>query len=268
MRAVNLIPADQRSGASVGAGRSQGGAYAVLGLALGLALLALLYGSAHHEVGARRAEAASITAEAERTHAAAEQLAPYTSFIALREQRAQAVATLVDSRFNWAQVFHEFGRVIPAQTSISSLSGTIGTGANGASAPSSSSTSSSSTSSSSASSASSNPSSASGSSSAPAAAVASATPPGSIPTFTLSGCATSQPVVAQTLQRLRLIEGVSNVALTSSVAASSSGGSGGGTGCPAKGPVFTVQITFDPLPSAAAVASVTKTVADSGTSAK
>ena len=32
MRAVNLIPAGQRSGASVGAGRSQGGAYAVLAL--------------------------------------------------------------------------------------------------------------------------------------------------------------------------------------------------------------------------------------------
>ncbi len=252
MRAVNLIPADQRSGASVGAGRSQGGAYAVLGLALGVALLALLYGSAHHEVGARRAEAASITAEAESAHAAAEQLAPYTSFIALREQRAQAVSTLVDSRFNWAQVFHEFGRVIPAQTSISSLGGTIGTEANGASAPSSSS---------------SNPSSSSGASSAPAAPVASATPPGSIPSFTLSGCATSQPVVAQTLQRLRLIQGVSKVTLTSSVAASS-GGSGGGTGCPAKGPVFTIQITFDPLPSAAAVTSVTKTVSDSGTSAK
>jgi hypothetical protein len=258
MRAVNLIPADQRGGASVGAGRSQGGAYAVLALACGLALLALLYGSAHHEVGSRRAEAASVTAEAARAHTAAEQLAPYTSFIALREQRAQAVTTLVDSRFDWAHVFHEFGRVLPAQTSISSLSGTIGSGTSSVSGSSSSSSSSSSTSSSST------------SSSTPAAAsasVSSATPPGSVPSFTLTGCATSQPVVAQTLQRLRLMDGVSSVALQSSVISSSSG-SGGGVGCPPKGPAFTVQITFDPLPTAAAETSATKTVSDSGTSAK
>ena len=39
--------------------------------------------------------------------------------------------------------------------------------------------------------------------------VTSATPPGSVPTFTLSGCATSQTEVAQTLNRLRLMDGVS-----------------------------------------------------------
>ncbi len=48
------------------------------------------------------------------------------------------------------------------------------------------------------------------------AAVTSATPPGSVPTFTLSGCATSQSEVAQTLDRLRLIDGVSEVTLQSS----------------------------------------------------
>ena len=43
MRAVNLIPADQRAGAAGVGGRSGGGAYAVLALVGGLALLALLY---------------------------------------------------------------------------------------------------------------------------------------------------------------------------------------------------------------------------------
>ena len=50
MRAVNLIPAEQRSGGVVGAGRSGGVAYAVLGALCGLALMALMYGIAHHQV--------------------------------------------------------------------------------------------------------------------------------------------------------------------------------------------------------------------------
>ncbi len=77
--------------------------------------------------------------------------------------------TLVDSRFDWAHVLHEFGRVLPAQASISSLSGTVGSTRRGRElelrqlqppprAP----------------------------------TVTSATPPGSVPTFTLTGCATSQ----------------------------------------------------------------------------
>ncbi len=129
MRAVNLIPAEQRSGQPVGAGRSQGGAYAVLVLIAGLALMAFVYGSADHQISSARAKVASVTAQAQQAQVAAERLAPYTSFIALREQRTQAVEALVDSRFDWAHVLHEFGRVLPAQASITSLGGTIGTGA-------------------------------------------------------------------------------------------------------------------------------------------
>ena len=44
-------------------------------------------------------------------------------------------------------------------------------------------------------------------------AVTSATPPGSVPTVTLTGCATSQTVVADMLQRLRLIDGVKEATL-------------------------------------------------------
>ncbi len=239
MRAVNLIPSEQRSGASVGVGRSQGGAYAVLVLAAGLAVLAVLYGSAHHQIASRSAQVASIAARAQQAQAEAEQLAPYTSFVALREQRSQAVDTLVDSRFDWAHVFHEFGRVLPSQTSISSLTGTIGSATASAAAPSSSTATSTS------------------SSAAAGTAVSSATPPGSVPTFTLDGCSTSQPAVALTLERLRLIDGVSEVTLQSSTAGSS--GAGGAGGCPAHDATFAATVTFDPLPSTAAVAAATKT---------
>jgi hypothetical protein len=254
MRAVNLIPAEQRSGASVGAGRSEGGAYAVLGAVAGIAVLTFLYGSAHHDVGNREKQVASLTEQAQRAQTAAQQLAPYTSFVALQQQREQAYTTLVNSRFDWAHAFHELGRVLPVQTSISSITGTIGAGTSTAPAPapapaatpapaSSSTTSSSPTSSSAAVAASA----ASASASTP---VASATPAGSVPTFTLSGCATSQPVVAQTLQRLRLMDGVSDVKLSSSSVGGSGGAGGSSTaGCPVTGPTFSVTVTFDGLPA-------------------
>ena len=234
MRAVNLIPAEQRSGSAVGGGRSEGGAHALLAIVSGIAVLALLYGIAHHQIANRRAQTESVTAQAQQAQSAATQLAPYTSFVALREQRTQAVAQLVDSRFDWAHVFHEFGRVLPSDVSISGLTGTVGsTTASGSAA------------------ASAAPAAAAGAHTAGASTVSSATPPGSVPTFILTGCASSQPAVAQMLERLRLMDGVNTVTLQSSTK-----GQGGSTagGCGPGAPVFSVQITFDPLPSAAAAA--------------
>ena len=81
--------------------------------------------------------------------------------------------------------------------------------------------------------------------------MSSATPPGTTPTFTLAGCATSQTVVAQMLVRLRLISGVSNVALQSSTKAGSWRWRlrGGGT-CPANDPVFTATSASNRCPPA------------------
>jgi Tfp pilus assembly protein PilN len=244
MRAVNLLPVEQRTGQWVGAGRSQGGARAVLMLVAGIALMAFLYGQAKHQVTSRRAHAAALAAQAQQAQAAAERLAPYTSFIALRDQRMQAVETLIASRFDWAHVLHEFGRVLPSEASISSLSGTIGSSATATPSVSTSTSS-------------------SASAASAATPVASATPPGSVPTFTLAGCATSQTAVALTLQRLRLIDGVKEVTLQSSTAGSaSSGGSAVAGGCSGHDASFNAQVSFDPLPSASAVSTATKTVSD------
>jgi hypothetical protein len=246
MRAVNLLPPDQRSRFTGGAGRSQGGAYAVLAVLAGLAILAVLYGIASHQISSRRTQVASLSAQAARAKATAAQLAPYTSFQALREQRMQAVAQLVDSRFDWAHAFHELGRVLPKDASIATLTGTVGSTGKpgGGSAASSSPPASAPGSSSGASSA--GAAGAVGSGSAASSSASSATPPGSVPSFLLSGCATSQSEVALTLQRLRLVDGVSEVTLQSSTK-SATGGSGE-AGCPAKDPAFSVQITFAALP--------------------
>jgi Tfp pilus assembly protein PilN len=240
MRAFNLIPAEERGGAGSGAGKSAGGAFVVLGLLGVLAIFAFFYGVARHQISSKRGEVATLTARAQQAQAQAVRLAPYTSFIALREQRMQAVSQLVDSRFDWPHAFHELGRVLPKDASLSSLSGTIGstsTGSTSTVAPA--------------------PAPAATSGGAASATVASATPPGSVPTFTLSGCATSQTEVALTLDRLRLIDGVSEVTLQSSTKGTAESGSGIAGGCVASDAAFAMQIAFEPLPSASASSSAT-----------
>ncbi len=230
MRAVNLIPAEQRGGSASGGGRSQGAAYAVVAVLAGLALFLFLYGRADHQISSDNARAAQLTAQAAAAQAKAGQLAPYASFIALREQREQAVAELAGTRFNWAHVLHEFGRVLPRGTSISALSGTVGSASSATSS--------------------------SSSSKASAGAVASSTPAGSVPSFTLSGCATSQREVALALERLRLIDGVSEVTLASSTVGTATGAaaSAASGGCPAKAAQFSVTVNFQPLPTPASTA--------------
>jgi Tfp pilus assembly protein PilN len=239
MRAVNLIPVDQRGGGGLAAGRSQGGAYAVLALVAVLALFTFLYGSARHAISSRRAQAASIAAQTQQAQALAAQLTAYTSFLSLREQRVQAVSQLAQSRFDWARAFHELGRVLPHEASVNSLAGTIGsqTSTAGSTTAATSST-----------------------------AVTSATPPGSIPIFTVSGCATTQTQVAQTLNRLRLIEGVKDVSLQSSTQSVGSSGSSATGGCPAKAASFTAVITFAPLPAVSSSSATTTTASTSPSS--
>jgi len=240
VRAVNLIPADQRSGAAVGLGRSQGGAYAMLGVLALLALFAFLYGKAHHTISSSQGQIATINAQVQQAQADAGSLAPYETLNATREKRLKAVEQLMNSRFDWARTLHQFGQVLPAHVSLAALSGTVGSGASAASAA------------------------AGGSKAAAApAAVTSATPPGSVPTFTLSGCAKTQDEVAETLERLRLIAGVKQVTLESSVnngASSTTAASSASTGgC--SGSSFAVAVAFAPLPPEGSYPAV-KTVAD------
>jgi Tfp pilus assembly protein PilN len=229
MRAVNLIPADQREGAGGIAGRSGGAALIVLALIAGLALLAVLYGSAHRNESKSRAELATVNAEVASARAQAGRMAPYTSFIAMANQRVQAVSQLVASRFDWSHAFNELGRVLPHDAVLTSLHGQVGATTSASS----------------------------GTAAAASATPASTTPPGSTPVFTISGCSTSQSEVAQTLQRLRLIDGVTEVTLQSSVkGAAKSGGSSSAS--EANGPCgsgaanFSAQITFAGLPGAPA----------------
>ena len=162
----------------------------------------------------------------------ATELAPYTSFMAMREQRMQAVSELVDSRFDWAHAFHELGRVLPASRPRSPRSP-----ARSARPP--------------------------RRPRLPRAARAGASTAATSAAVDLRDArrAASRPsrsaaappasrAVAQTLERLRLIDGVSErdaAELDQGVRRRRSGSGGGGA--PAATRVFAVQVTFDPLPA-------------------
>jgi hypothetical protein len=236
MKAVNLIPGEQRQGAgglSDLTGRSGGAALIVLGVVVGLAVMIVMYGSAHHSISSQNGEVAQIKTETSVVEARTGRLTPYTNFVSMADQRTETVAQLVQARFDWSHALHELGRVLPAGTSLSALHGTVGASATASSS--------------------------SSSSAAAGSTAASSTPPGSTPVFTLTGCATSQSVVAQALQRLRLMDGSSEVQLQSSTKAETGGASGasGGSGatgsCSGSDPSFTTQVTFVGLPAAPAM---------------
>jgi len=229
MRAVNLIPGEHRQGSGSLTGRSGGAALIVLGVIGGLAALILMYGSASHSISSQQGDVATLEAQATAIRARAGRLTPYTDFVSMADQRTQTVAQLVQARFDWSHALHELGRVLPAGTSLATLHGEVGPAGAGSASGSSATTASSS------------------------GTPASSTPPGSTPAFTLTGCAISQSVVAQTLQRLKLMDGSSEVQLQSSTksgnaSSGSSAGSGAG-GCPGSDPSFSVQITFTDLPA-------------------
>ncbi len=234
MRAVNLIPADQRS-ATVGLGRSKGGAYALLLVVGVLALFGYLYGKAHREVSSSRGQVASLDAQAQQVLSDATSLSGYETLNATREKRVKAVEELMDARFDWAHVMHEFGRVLPAGVSVSALSGAVGSTSTAAA-------------------------SSTAAAGAKASSVSSATPPGSIPSFTLKGCAHSEDEVAQALERLRLIDGVKEAALQSATANDVTGSASANEEC-THGTSFSAGVVFAPLPASSAFPAA-KTVAD------
>lgn len=217
MKAINLIPADERRGSV--AGRSGGGVYALLA-ALAVAVLLLGgYVLANKSVADRHAKLRDVNVQADRAEATADALKPYQDFAMLRQQRSETVTSLAKSRFDWAHALHEVARTIPSSAWLSSLSGST-TQASTTGTPSASSQSS------------------------------------NAPSVQIQGCETSQGNVARLMSAMRQIDGVASVSLSSSKKGDSSAtstpasgatptGSGSDGGCPAGHPAFDMTITFE-----------------------
>ncbi len=222
MKAVNLIPRDaRRGGVSPSLGRL-GASHVLIGLlvvALGFVTLFVL---TNNTISSRKAQLADLQQETAQLQSQATRLKSYEQFEKLAKERATTVRDIAATRFDWHAALEDLSRVVPANTSLQSLSATVAPGV-----------------------------------SASGGAGGNSSVRGDIdaPAFTLSGCTGSQDDVAKLMSQLRLINDVSRVTLEDSAGAGSASASGGAptgssgstTGCPVGGPTFDMVVFFQPM---------------------
>lgn len=205
MRAMNLLPPEERGGARAagGVGRTSN-LQAVHGIAgVGAVVTVGLVGfwamTQHDTASARQAEAAAVA----RSAVAQQQvtlLAPVVAFDARRQARETAVLTLASGRTDWAQVLRATAGSLPSNVSVTTLKLAAGDATGAAAA-------------------------------APAAGTTGLAATNG--TVTLQVCADTQPRVATTLRRFRALPQVDDVALsqTARTSGATGGGATGGASC-------------------------------------
>ena len=185
MKAVNLIPADQRR-SSGGAGKSGGAVYVLLGgLAIVVAMVAVLT-LTNRSVAEKTAEATSLEAQADVATAKVGNLVAYQQFNQVVKTRATGVKTLAGTRIDWGETFEQVSRVIPADVSLTQLVASTAPGQGGGTV-----------------------------------SLRSAL---NNPAIEIIGCAPSQSRVALLMARLRRLEGVQRVSVAASDKQDSSSG--------------------------------------------
>lgn len=214
MRPVNLIPTEERPGGRKPL-RAGPLAYIVLGAlaAAVIAITALVV--TNDKVADRKAEVATLESEKVSLEAKAHALASYSQFATVREQRLATITELADSRFDWERVLAELSLVLPANVQLTSLTGTV----------------------------------------APGVSVAGGSGIGlrsqiAGPALEMVGCASSQTAVADFVEALKDIDGVTRVGLPSSTvgeegASAETASTCGGTGSTAQ---FQLVAGFDAAP--------------------
>jgi Tfp pilus assembly protein PilN len=208
MRPVNLIPKEERPGGRRPL-REGPLAYIVVG-ALALAVIgvtALVV--TNTKVSERQTEVTQLQSKEATLQAKAGALASYTQFSAVRKQRVATVDELADSRFDWHRVLDELGLLMTNNVQVTSLNGSV----------------------------------------APEASSGTISLRGEIagPALEMSGCADSQAGVADFIETVKEVEGVTRVAVPSST----SGGAGANAGtasCPAGTTEFQLVAGFDAAP--------------------
>ncbi|MEA2408824.1 MAG: hypothetical protein QOE69_2943 [Thermoleophilaceae bacterium] len=111
MKAVNLIPGDQRR--SRPSGERAGSGYVVLGVLAVLLVMAVAYVMTGNSVNENKTKATQAQQQADALEAQAAQLDAFTDFASIKEQRLAAVMTAADQRFDWERLMREVSRVMP-----------------------------------------------------------------------------------------------------------------------------------------------------------
>jgi Tfp pilus assembly protein PilN len=252
MKAVNLIPPEDRRATPGGPGRSGGAVYILLGV-LGLLVVAVVaWVLTGNSITDKKAEIARTASETTAAEAQAAALKPYREFAALRQTRTATVASLARSRFDWERTMHQLSIVLPDDVWLTSLVGTVAPGVAFSSGG-------------------------GGGSGGGGSSTSSLRSSAQVPAIELVGCTVDQAEVSRVMVRLRQMTGVTRVALAasekadnansgrsdSSASSASAGGGGGGGGdsdCrhgSSRFPQFQMVVFFDRLAVAAPGAGAT-----------
>jgi Tfp pilus assembly protein PilN len=111
MKAVNLIPGDQRR--ATPSGNGSGGAYAVLGVLAVFLVMAVAYVMTSNSANDRKSQAAEARQEADAAEAQSAQLGAFTDFASIKQQRLASVMAAASTRFDWERFMRELSRVLP-----------------------------------------------------------------------------------------------------------------------------------------------------------
>jgi Tfp pilus assembly protein PilN len=220
MRAVNLIPADARGRARGNRGPSTGmqvPVYVLLGLLAAAVALVTVYVLANNSITTRTAQLSNLNAQVTQEQAAVARLGEFTKFSQLAQTRIGTVRSIAAARFDWNGALSDLSKVVPANTTLTSIIGTVVPGASSGGG--------------------------SGGTGSLRGAIAA-------PAFELGGCTRTQDDVAKLMSQLRLINGVTRVSFASSQEGSSSASSGSSQGCGANAPSFNLVVFFQPVPNA------------------
>jgi hypothetical protein len=128
VRAVNLIPADQRRGAGGIGGRSGGVVYVLTGGLAVLVLLGVIYALAVHDAANKTSQLAVVTQQVSTVTSEAAALSPYVQFAATSANEVSQVNLLAESRFDWPTAMRQLALALPSDVTLTSFSATAGTG--------------------------------------------------------------------------------------------------------------------------------------------
>lgn len=207
MRAVNLIPSEERRGESAPM-RTGPIAYLIVGV-LALVLLAMTAVTLlNNDLSEKRNSLAALEQQGAEAEARAASLQPFVEFEALKAARVNTVSKLATSRFDWERVMNELALVLPIRVWLTELSGTVVPGG--------------------------------GEAEAGGGAITG-------PSLTLAGCARSQRGIARLVTSLEDIDGVTRVLAENGEKGSGGGSAGVGGGCQTRDFVaaFNVIVAFD-----------------------
>lgn len=123
MRAVNLVPQDQRRrGASEGDGKTAPMVLGVLGVLLVLVVVYVMTGNTATQ---RKSDAAKASAQADQLEARAGQQNGFTDFAQIAVTRTESVAAVAGTRFDWERFMRELSRVMPAGSWLQSADASV-----------------------------------------------------------------------------------------------------------------------------------------------